>query len=277
MNDAAEHVARTARLFDALSGVYDAVGVDFHGPIAAGLLEALSPRPGESWLDVGCGRGAVLLPAAAAVAADGHVTGIDISAGMVELARAHVREAGLGNVTLAVADASAPSVAGPFDVVASCLVAFFLPDPGAALRSWLPLLAPGGRLGITTFGPIDPRWRQVDEVFAPYLPAQLRDARTTGRAGPFASDEGMEALVSDAGYTDVRTVTRTIPVRFSDAEQWHAFTWSTGQRAMWLSIPEEHRADVRAEAERRLAAHAAADGSVTFDQGVRHTLARRPG
>jgi hypothetical protein len=45
---------------------------------------------------------------------------------------------------------------------------------------------------------------------------------------------------------------------------------------MWLAIPEDERPAVRAEAERRLLVHAAADGSVTFDQAVRHTLAVRP-
>jgi len=64
-------------------------------------------------------------------------------------------------------------------------------------------------------------------------------------------------------------------VRFADAEQWHAFTWSVGQRAMWLAVPEEQRADVRVEAERRIASYADPDGSVTFTQGVRYTVASR--
>jgi hypothetical protein len=44
---------------------------------------------------------------------------------------------------------------------------------------------------------------------------------------------------------------------------------------MWLAVPEEARHEVRAEAERRLLAHADADGSVTFVQPVRHTLGVR--
>jgi ubiquinone/menaquinone biosynthesis C-methylase UbiE len=276
MAEAPDPTARLAGLFDALSTTYDAVGVDFFAPIAAGLLEAMPPRPGERWLDVGCGRGAVLLPAAAAVGPDGHATGIDIAPGMVEQARRLAAERGLGNVDVAVGDARDPQLSGPVDAVASSLVLFFLPDPLAALTSWLDLLTPAGRLGVATFGPIDPRWEHVDEVFAEHLPPQMRDARTTGSEGPFTSDAGLEALVRDAGYVDVRTVTLDLPVRFADAEQWHAFTWSIGQRAMWLAVPEEQRADVRAEAERRIASYADADGSVTFTQVVRYTLASRP-
>jgi ubiquinone/menaquinone biosynthesis C-methylase UbiE len=276
MREAPDPTARLAGLFDLLSETYDAVGVDFFAPIADGLLAAMPPRPGERWLDVGCGRGAVLLPAAEAVGPSGRVTGIDISPGMVEQARRLAAERGLDNVEVAVGDARDPHVDGVVDVVASSLVLFFLPDPAAALRSWLALTGPGGRLGVATFGPVDERWEHVDDVFTPHLPPQMRDARTTGKDGPFGSDAGMEALVADAGYADVRTVTHELPVRFADAVQWHAFTWSVGQRAMWLAVPDQQRADVRAEAERRIAAYAEPDGSVTFTQVVRYTLASRP-
>jgi ubiquinone/menaquinone biosynthesis C-methylase UbiE len=275
MTDGPDPTARVAGLFDALSTTYDAVGVDFFAPIAAGLLAAMPPRPGERWLDVGCGRGAVLLPAATGVGPSGGVIGIDISPGMVEQARRLATERGLDNVEVVVGDARDPLVDGVVDVVASSLVLFFLPDPEAALRSWLALLAPGGRLGVATFGPVDPRWEHVDDVFTPHLPPQLRDARTTGKDGPFGSDSGLERLVADAGYVDVGTVTLELPVRFADAAQWHAFTWSVGQRAMWLAVPEEQRADVRAEAERRITSYADPDGSVTFTQVVRYTLASR--
>ena len=271
-----EHARQVGRLFDALSATYDAVGVDFFGPIAEGLLAALPPTPGEHWLDIGVGRGAVLLPAAEVVGHDGRAVGTDISAGMLEVCRDVAEARGLPFVELVQDDAQSPAVPGLFDTVSSSLVLFFLTDPQAALRAWLGLLRPGGRLGVTTFGANDPRWDAVDDVFTPYLPPDLRDARTSGAAGPFGSDAGMEALVAAAGFTDVRTVTGAVPVRFADADHWHAFTWSVGQRRMWMGVPEDERAAVRAEAYARLATYAAEDGSVTFVQGVRHTLAVRP-
>jgi ubiquinone/menaquinone biosynthesis C-methylase UbiE len=269
--------ARIARLFDALADSYDQVGVDFFQPIADGLVAAAAPARGERWLDVGCGRGAVLVPAARAVEPGGAVTGIDVSQAMVEQCRAVAAEAGLANVDVHVGDASAPQVEGPFDGITSSLVLFFLPDPLAALRTWVPLLRPGGRVGVTTFGRPDPRWDAVDDVFSPYLSPAMRDARTTGERGPFASDAGMEQLLSDAGLVDVTTTTAAIPVRFADADAWHRFSWSTGQRAMWLSVPEAERPAARATAEARLLEHAAPDGSVTFQQNVRHTLAAAAG
>ena len=60
-----------ATLFDRLADTYDAVGVDFIAPIAEGLVLELDPQPGERALDVGCGKGAALVPLAAAVGATG--------------------------------------------------------------------------------------------------------------------------------------------------------------------------------------------------------------
>jgi hypothetical protein len=40
-------VSPVAALFDALAATYDGVGVDFFQPIAAGLVSAMNPKPGE--------------------------------------------------------------------------------------------------------------------------------------------------------------------------------------------------------------------------------------
>lgn len=274
-----DQTQRLARLFDAVADTYDQVGVDFFGPIAAGLVDELNPQPGERVFDLGCGRGAVLLPVARRVGSRGSVVGADLSSRMVEHCRDLVAADGLSNVEVILLDAQHPdatSLGSPADLVSSSLVVFFLPDPASALAQWRDLLVPGGRLGITTFGEQDPAWSRVDDVFDPYLPPQQLDARTSGASGPFGSDAGVEQLLGDAGFVDLRTMTRRVEVRFDDAGHWYAFSMSVGQRAFWMSVPEGRRSDVRAEASRRIQAAADADGSVTFWQDVRYTLGRRP-
>ncbi len=269
---------RNARLFDAVAPSYDGVGVAFFVPIATGLVDELAPAPGERVADMGCGKGALLLPAARAVGPAGRVVGIDVSAGMVAAARAAAREEGLDHVEVTVDDAQAPALPPrSFDVVASSLVLFFLPAPHAALIAWRELLVPGGRLGVSSFGPQDATWESVDAVFRPFLPPHMLDARVSGAQGPFASDAGMAGLVEAAGFVDARTRTLDLAVHFADADQWYAFTLSTGQRAMWAAVPEEERPNVRAEAERRLAAAAVPSGGFVLHQQVRYTLASRPG
>jgi ubiquinone/menaquinone biosynthesis C-methylase UbiE len=267
---------RVAALFENLASDYDRSGVEFFEPIARGLLDQVPPREGERWLDVGCGPGAVLLPAAEGVGSSGLVVGIDVAGAMVDRARAAAEAAGLRNVDVRVGDAMAPPADEPYDVVVSSLVLFFLGDPGAALAAWRDTLAPGGRLGVATFGPLDARLEDVEQVLAPWIPPMMRDPRTSGEQSPFASDAGMEALVASAGFVGVRTETLDLPVRFADADQWFAFSWSTGQRGMWLAVPPERRAEVRAEAAQRFASYADADGSATFTTVARYTLASAP-
>lgn len=265
-----------AALFDLLSSTYDTTGVAFFAPIADRLVAELAPVPGERWLDVGCGAGAVTLPAARGVGPAGSVVGVDIAPGMVDRCAATAAAEGLEQVEVLVGDAGAPPVDGPFDVVASSLVLFFLGDPAGALGSWHALLRPGGRLGAVTFGGQDDWWESLDAVFRPYLPPEMLDARTSGQDGPFASDAGMERLVAGAGYAEVRTVAWQLPVRFASPEQYLEWTMTTGQRAMWMRVPEQDRTDVREQLLALLRAHQEQDGSVLLHQGVRITLATRP-
>jgi ubiquinone/menaquinone biosynthesis C-methylase UbiE len=261
-------------VFDRVADTYDAVDVPWFTPIAAGLVEELAVRPGEQVLDIGCGRGAALRPLALATGPGGRAVGIDLAPRMVELTARDLAD--LPQVRVLVGDAQAPAFApASFDVVSASLVLFFLPDPAAALAAWAGLLVPGGRVGVTTFGAQDERWRALDEIFLPYLPATLLDARTSGRSGPFASDAGMEDLFAGAGLTEIRTVTREVQAVARDAEHLLAFTWSHGQRAMWEAVPPEAHDDVRARVV-SLASRLATDGRIALGQEVRYTLGRVP-
>ena len=248
--DPQEQSRRVAAVFDRAAATYEAVDVDWFNPIAAGLVRELAPEPDERALDIGCGRGAALLPIARAVGPGGHVTGFDLSAQMVALTQADVDAEGLANVDLQVLDASDPGLPqGTYDLIACSLVAFFLPDPASAIVGWHDLLKPGGRLGLSTFGERDPAWVELDAVFKPYLPPQMRDARTSGEAGPFGSDAGVEGLLPERWLPRrCGRPTQPISVTFQDAEQWHTWSWSHGQRAMWEFVPEGERAAVKATA-----------------------------
>jgi ubiquinone/menaquinone biosynthesis C-methylase UbiE len=266
-----------AALFDAVADDYDQSGVDFFQPIAEGLVRALDPQAGERVLDIGCGRGAVTLGLAERVLPGGTVTGLDLSEAMVEHARRLLAERG-HSADLRVGDATAPELPqGTFDVVASSLVLFFLREPAAALERWVQLAAPGGRIGLATFGDQDAVWDAVDAEFEPWLPPMMRDPRTTGPDSPFASDAGMERLMSDAGAVQVRTVTARLPVRFGTLDRWEAFSRSTGQRLVWSRIPPEEVGGFVDRVGAHLDASRNADGDIEVWQDIRYTLGVAPG
>jgi SAM-dependent methyltransferase len=105
------------------------------------------PEPPGIVLDLGCGTGSLSLLALEA----GHqVHGVDLSPAMV--AEATAKCAGL-DATFTVGDAADPPVARPVDAVLARHLLWTLPDPHAALRRWLGLLRPGGRLVL-----VEGRW-----------------------------------------------------------------------------------------------------------------------
>ncbi|WP_395727806.1 class I SAM-dependent methyltransferase [Nakamurella sp.] len=268
---------RIAAMFDQAADSYDQVGVELFQPIAERLVRELAPQPGEHAVDLGCGRGAALLRLAAAVAPTGRTVGLDLAPRMVQAAAEGAARAG-HSVDVVIGDAQSPELPpGSFDVVASSLVAFFLPDPAAAVRAWRHLLVDHGRLGVSTFGAFSPWWAQVDAVFAPFLPPAMLDARTTGTQGPFASDDGVEQLLADAGFGSVRTVGEVLPVRFDDVAHWYRWTMSTGQRFFWHLVPDEQHASVYAAAAAALddTRHHTGDGRIGFDQRIRYTIGHR--
>jgi ubiquinone/menaquinone biosynthesis C-methylase UbiE len=272
-----EQARRVAAVFDQVADTYDNVGVPWFVPIAEHLVSFAAPTTGERALDIGCGRGAALFPLAAAVGPQGQVLGVDVSVGMVDATRRDVVDRGLSQVTVEVADASWLSLAGPpFDLAVASLVLFFLPDPESALVSWRGALVPGGRLVLSTFGARDPVLEAVDDVFTPYLPPQLLDARTAGAKGPFTSDAGMSELLEGAGFVDVEHRAIDVELAFESPERWATWSRSHGQRAMWDAVPQAAMPRLEAAAQALLEGHRGSDGLIRMGQSVRMTSAATP-
>lgn len=136
----------TPASWDALAARYDEA--DDHGlgdpAVRAAwreLLTGLLPPAPARVADLGCGTGTLTLLLAEA----GHrVDGVDFSRAMVRRARAKL--AGRTGVTVERGDAADPPLVPSYDVVLCRHVLWALPDPAAALRRWVGLLAPTGRL-----------------------------------------------------------------------------------------------------------------------------------
>ena len=260
--------AMFAAMFDKVAPTYDQSGVPFFTTIARGLVERLQPAPGQQVLDVGCGRGAATFPLAEAVGPAGRVHALDIAPAMVELTTSAARERGLDHVSVVVGDAADPQLpTGGFDLVCSSLVLFFLAEPQDALARWRSLLAPGGRVGFSTFQPWPSTWQAVEDVFLEHLPED--SPRSTQMPEVFGTDEGVEALAVAAGFEDVHTEGVTYPIPFADIEQWRAWSMGTAMRGLWMATPPESHPQILGRVERMLED---ADGSL--DVAIRYTFGR---
>ncbi len=97
MNETIERVPRTeqeaAASYTRLSKWYDRFG-DSEAPHIAEGLRLLNVQPGERVLEVGFGTGHSLVALAHAVGSTGQVVGIDLSPGMIAVARAQLHKEG---------------------------------------------------------------------------------------------------------------------------------------------------------------------------------------
>jgi 2-polyprenyl-6-hydroxyphenyl methylase / 3-demethylubiquinone-9 3-methyltransferase len=118
-------------------------------PLRLDWIDALTGLRGKQVLDVGCGGG-ILSEAMAKRAA--HVTGIDLAAKPLGVARLHAMEAGVSNLDyreIATEDLAA-EVPASFDVVTCMEMLEHVPDPSAVVRACTALLKPGGWVFFST-------------------------------------------------------------------------------------------------------------------------------
>ncbi|KPF50636.1 3-demethylubiquinone-9 3-methyltransferase [beta proteobacterium AAP121] len=118
-------------------------------PLRLEWIDELATLRGKQVLDVGCGGG-ILAEAMARRAA--HVTGIDLAARPLGVARLHALEAGVENLeyreiaTEALAEAQPASL----DVVTCMEMLEHVPDPSAVVRACATLVRPGGWVFFST-------------------------------------------------------------------------------------------------------------------------------
>lgn len=140
--------------YDRLSRWYDLLAGGSEKKFTELGLRHLNVQPGETVLELGPGTGHALVVLAAAVGDTGQVYGLDLSAGMLAMARQRVRQAGLSKrIGLQQGDATAlPGASNRFDAIfmSFTLELFDTSDLLVVLTECRRLLRPGGRLGVVT-------------------------------------------------------------------------------------------------------------------------------
>src|SRR5258706_5589285 len=127
--------SRVQLAYDAAADFYDHPVLSFWPYFGSRTVAMAGLNPGDAVLDVCCGAGASAIPAARSVWPGGSVLGVDLSASLVNLARAKASRLGLSNLEFRHADfASTPLPVGGFDAVLCVFGVFFFQDISGAMR-----------------------------------------------------------------------------------------------------------------------------------------------
>jgi len=163
-------------------------------PLRLGYVERFAPLAGRTVVDVGCGGG-VLTEAMARAGAT--VTGIDLAAPSIDVARLHALESELALEYLHTsAEALAGERPGAFDVVTCMEMLEHVPDPASTVAACARLARPGGHVILSTLNR-NPKSYLFAVVGAEYLLKML--PRGTHDYARFIRPSELEAWTLDAG------------------------------------------------------------------------------
>lgn len=177
-------------------------------------MAALAPKPGERVIDIGCGCGQTTVELATRVGASGAVTGVDISAPMLAVARGRAIPDGAARPEFRQIDAQTGDLGGSaFDAMFSRFGVMFFSEPAAAFANIRKALRASGRLAFVCWRPLaENDWMRVPmEAARPLLPPMPPADPTAPGPFAFADPDRLRKLLGEGGFKGV-----TID-RFDDA------------------------------------------------------------
>lgn len=183
---------------------------------AGRVVAAAEIQPGQRVLDVACGTGVLARAVAERVGPSGSVFGVDISEGMLAVAR---RKAPTVRWREGRAEAL-PFDANSFDVVVSQFGLMFFEDRRSAIQEMMRVLRPGGRLAVAIWDSIEnhPAYAALANLLQRRYGEQLvQDLRMPFTLG----DPGLlPALFADAGVAGAEITRQVGTGRFPSLREW---------------------------------------------------------
>lgn len=186
-------------------------------PLAELTLQHVDVDEGARVIDVACGTGIVGRLVAEKVGKSGSVVGVDLNAGMIEVAKQSAPETD-ANVEWRQGDVSAlPFPDASFDMAFCQQGLQFFPDKLAALKEMRRVLVPGGTLILTVWSSVPPSNAAFADALSRYVSAEV--AKTSLAPFAFQDSEVIQALFVESGFSEIQRETMVLERRIGPAEE----------------------------------------------------------
>ena len=173
-------------------------------PLGRRASRAFAAHRDESVLDIGCGSGESTLDLARAVAPDGTVVGIDLSATVLAFAQRAAE--GCERVRFVQADAQVfPFEPASFDAAFSRFGVMFFADPAAAFSNIRRSLRPNGRLAFVCRRALEENPLDIVPLRAASTHLPPQPAHDPEAPGPFAfaNPDRVRGILERAGFGEI--------------------------------------------------------------------------
>lgn len=200
------------------------------------LLDGARIAPGDRVLDLACGTGIVARLAKERLGNQGRVVAVDLSTQMLDFGR---------SVDPGIEWREGNAMALPFDetqqfdaIICQQGLQFF-PDKPLAAREMRRVLAPGGRLAVAAWRPLE----DIPFFLALHRVAERHLGTVVDHRYGFGDPLTLERLLAEAGFKDVRVETVSKTIRFADGAVYlHMNTMAlVGMSAMSATCNDEQR------------------------------------
>ena len=242
--DDLQRKAQIKQTFDTVAEGYGTTGMEFFHNAATHLPRIFKLQGHEHLLDVAVGTG-IAATAIAPHLPRGKVTGIDLSQGMLDQARARAHSQALDNIELHSMDMQNIGFDNAHFDAANCSFGlFFLPDMLSLLQHIASKVKVGGQVVACSF---------YQGSFEPNVDLFLERIQRYGVAPPpftwkhISTEAQFHALYTSAGLGDVQIHKHDIGYPLNNAEAWWRVIWYAGFRGLVAQLNETQLAQFKQE------------------------------
>lgn len=213
-------------------------------PLTEIFVDYARPQPGMRVIDLASGTGEPGITLARRVAPTGHVTALDQSAELLEVAAQRAKERGVANFETRQADAhKLPFPDHSFDLATCRFGVMFFARPEEAMADLRRVLKPGARACLVAWGPFEqPFWQSTMKIVHQHVGGRTLEPEAAADPFRFSTPDSLSHVLCAAGFRRVEESTKNVPWAWpGSTEEVFEFarSCSTPFQPLLSRVPEE--------------------------------------